>query len=276
MENPTIKKESETTLNLSVTPSKPATASPPSAIVFQKYDDTKRKRLILSVEGLHSCGKTNFALTAPGPVAIHDLDTGLEGVAEKFVGKKEIFSFSYIIPQSIALPGTPMGSVLAEEAKKVWETFVLQYRESLKKARTVVVDTGSELWELARLARLGKLAQVLPHNYAAINAEFRELLRLAYKHDCNLILLHKLKREYINEKFTGNYERAGFNDIDFVAQVTLRATKDPKGEGLNKFNLKISKCRQNPLLEETVLTGEECNFAKVAAMVTNSSEEEWM
>ena len=79
----------------------------------------------------------------------------------------------------------------------------------------------------------------------------------------------------MNDKPTGNYERSGFGDTDFIVQVTLRASKDPKAEGLDRFNLRISKCRQNPLLEETVLVGEECNFPKVAAMVTNSSEEEW-
>jgi hypothetical protein len=259
-------------MSVSVVPSSPKLPTP---VVFKKYDEVSRKRLIVSVEGLHANGKTNFALTAPGPIGILNFDDGLEGVVEKFQDKKDIFVFNFQIPQSLALPGTAVGDTLADRAKKVWEDFVITYRECLQRMRSVVIDTNSEAWELVRIARLGKLASVLPHQYVAVNAEFRELLRLGYRHDANVILLHKLKKHYENEKFTGNYERAGFGDTDFVVQNSFRCSKDPKAEGYNKFNLKISKCRQNPLLEEVVLTGEECNFSKVAAMVTGSGEEEW-
>lgn len=247
----------------------------PSSVSFKEYDETARRRLLISIEGLHGCGKTNFALSAPGPIAVHNFDDGLEGVIEKFLDKKKIYPFHYRVPQSIALPGSPAGNSIASLAGKVWEEFVLHIRESIKTMRTVVVDTSSECWELARLARLGKLTQVLPHQYTAVNAEFRELLRLAYRHDCNLILLHKVKKEYVNDKPTGNYERSGFGDTDFIVQVTLRAFKDPKAEGLDKFHLKITKCRQNPLLENVELIGEDCTFQKVAALVTGTEEEEW-
>lgn len=247
----------------------------PSPVVFQKLDATPRKRLIVSVEGLPKCGKTNFSLTAPGPIAIHNWDGGLEGVAHKFADQKEIFSFDYRMPFSLALPGTPAGDSLANAAKKVWEEFVNNYRESLKQVKTVVVDTSSESWETIRLARLGKLANVMPHQYSSVNAEFRELLRLGTDHDANLILLHKVKKSYENDKPTGLYERAGFGDIGFVVQLVLKAYKDPKAEGLDQFRMKIAACRHNPLLEGMEFVGEDCNFAKVAGVVTGTEEGEW-
>ena len=260
-------------MSVSITSTPAKTPVPP--IVFKEYDETARKRLIMSVEGLHGCGKTNFSLTAPGPVAVHNFDDGLEGVVEKFIDKKKIYPFHYRIPQSIALPGTPAGNSLSDSAKKIWEEFVLNFRASLPDMGTVVVDTGSESWELARLARLGKLTQVLPHQYTAVNAEFRELLRLGYRYGCNVILLHKLKKEYLNDKPTGNYEKSGFGDVDFIVQTTLRAYKDPKGEGLDRFRMKVSKCRPNPLLEETEFVGEQINFPFIASAITGTESEEW-
>lgn len=252
---------------------KPPTTLP--SVVFQKWKPEARKRLIISVEGLRKNGKTNFALTAPGPIGYMNFDDSLEGVVEKFADKKDIFPFDYKLPFSLALPGTPSGNTLADSAKKVWEKFVIDFREVIKQTRTAVVDTCSESWELIRLARLGKLASVLPHQYVAVNAEFRELLRLASDSDCNLILLHKLKPEYKDDKKTGNYERAGFGDVDFVVQLILRAYKDPKAEGLDQFRMKIAACRHNPLLEGMEFVGEDCDFSKVAAKVTGTEEGEW-
>ena len=62
--------------------------------------------------------------------------------------------------------------------------------------RTISVDTATELWELLRMARFGKLTQVMPYQYGPVNAEFRSLIRMAYASDKNLILLHKMRKVY--------------------------------------------------------------------------------
>jgi hypothetical protein len=44
-------------------------------------------RLLMAIDGPQKGGKTHFALTAPGPIGILNIDNGLEGVVEKFYDK---------------------------------------------------------------------------------------------------------------------------------------------------------------------------------------------
>jgi hypothetical protein len=94
--------------------------------------------------------------------------------------------------------------------------------------------------------------------------------------DSNLILLHKQKKEYVNDKPTGNFERAGFGDIGFVVQANLLAWRDEKGEGLDKFKVKVLDSRHKPLAMGLEFVGEGATFAKVAAaLVDGTNEEDW-
>jgi len=57
------------------------------------------------------------------------------------------------------------------------------------KFRTLIFDTGTEAWELCRMARFGKLAQVMPQHYTEVNSEFRALVKAAYERkDLNVFL----------------------------------------------------------------------------------------
>lgn len=253
----------------------PAAAPKPAPEpTFTKVSAEPKKRLILSVEALQKRGKTNFALTAPGPICVHNFDSGLEGVAHKFADK-DLFSCEYRLPLSNRLPGSPT-TPLVDAAIKVWEEFVSNYRASLKRFKSVVIDTESESWELARLARLGKLASVLPHQYTTVNSEYRELLRLALDSDANLILLRKMKKEYINDKPTGGYIGSGFGDTGFIVQCTLHGYREDGAEGLDKFKMRVVDCRQNPLLGGTIITGTDINFPKLATMILpGTTEDDW-
>ena len=241
---------------------KRATAEPPT-------------RLVMTVDGPAKEGKTNFALTAPGPIAIHDLDLGMEGVIEKFT-EKEIYPFRYEVPISTMLPGTEFTSI-ATAAQAVWKEFVLNFRDSLTKMRTVVVDTGTEAWSLIRLARLGKLTQVLPIQYTATNAEFRQLTQLALSQTaCNVIFTHKVKDVYKDDKKTGEVERAGFTELEYDVQTVLKATRDYTKKGVEQFQLEIQACRANLGASGTRFVGDDCTFAKVASTVyPNTTEDFW-
>jgi|SRR5581483_4087082 len=224
-----------------------------------------RRRLIVSISGKPKEGKTHFSLTAPGPIAIQNIDDGLEGVAEKFISDKEIHEAKYAI-------GLPMKQ---SECQKVYDQLINDYKAFLGSShiRTIVHDTSTELWEIIRMNRLGKLAQVLPHNYAPANADFREMIRLAYQSDANLILLGKSKKEYINEQFSGKYIRAGFSDLEFLVQVVGDMSKLSDG----RFKLTVKSCRQNTSLEGKDFVGDDCNFLSLAkAVYPSSTTEEWL
>ena len=213
-------------------------------------------RLIVSIAGLQKHGKTNFALTAPGPIAFFDLDIGTEGVVGKFASDKEIFVSQY---DYRTLKGPDPSAALA-----AWERMKADFVAMInnKDVATVVIDTATEMWALCRMARLGKLTQVMPHNYGPVNAEFRDLLRLSYMCGKNFILTHTMKAEYVNDKKTGGVERAGFSDIGFLVQCNLLSWRF-EGE----FGVTVQDCRQAPNVAGMELTGEMCNFDFLKSIV---------
>lgn len=215
---------------------------------FQPATETTHRRLIVSVTGHDKSGKTDFALSAPGPIAIQSLDIGTEGVVDKWLngerGAKEIYLSEY----------TADGTQKATE--KEWSRFASDFKQALGLGvRTINWDTATEVWEMLRMAEFGKLTQVMPHNYAPVNAMFRRLLRTVYDSDVNLILLHKVKKEYRESpkskegkaNWTGKYERAGFSDIGFLAQCNVFCYREVNEDGsAGDFALRIENCRQNP------------------------------
>lgn len=236
---------------------------------FTKARDSVKHRLIMSVMGKEKEGKTHFALTAPGPVGYLNLDKGYEGVGNKFETEKEIYKSDY----NIQLPrrGTNMDAVAGLLAP-FWEDALEDVAYALDNYRTSIVDTGTELWELCRIARFGKLDQVKPHHYGPVNREFRDqIYGSAYNSDCNLIVLHKLKAEYLNDKKTGNYERSGFSDTGFVVQTEVlcyRVGVDERdGADDLGFRLLVQSCRQNPAIEGEILQGPMLNFPFLATMI---------
>jgi hypothetical protein len=250
-------------------------------------------RLVVSVEALEGCGKTNFALTATAarPGRLHNFDVGLEGVINKFPMDRIIVA-PYKMPKIVGLDPQSASNI----ANVVWTQFTSDYDSIIsdqgkagngQSARTSVWDTATENWDLLRIARFGKMSQVMPHHYAPVNAENREQLRKAYDTDKNLILIHKLGAEWENTtnaagqekgRKTGRYERKGFSDIGFAVQVECRLWKEMPTE-IGKppiFRMAIIKCRQNPNVEGQVLDGDNCRFGVLGMTVYPGSDPaEW-
>lgn len=232
----------------------------------------------MSVEGLQKCGKTRLGLTMPGGLYILNLNFGLEGVIEKFVEDGRIIYVQDIqVPMSKELPGQAF-ILLSSAAADQWRKAILSLQEALKDPdiHSIFIDTASELWDLLRIARLGKLAQVMPIQYAAVNAEFRQLLQLLLCSGKNIMLSHKVKPEYVNDQKTNRFERAGFGDTGFDVQVELKAERDPKGEGDDQFTLTFMDCRGNKDLKGEVLRGIDANFLKVVSLIfPQTTEKDW-
>jgi len=224
-------------------------------------------RLIASISGLEKQGKTHFALGAPGPVAMFNIDIGLEGVVGKFVDDKDIQVMDIELSQE------------PEKALDEWEAVKTAYMNKLRdpNVRTIIWDTATEMWELVRIARFGKLVQVMPFHYGPVNAEFSKLLKAAYDTNKNLILLNRMKAVYINDKRTKDYERAGFSGTGFLAQVNAQVYRDESDEdGPGEFHCYVKDCRQNPDLAGEVLSGEMCSWQWLASMVVEgTSPEDW-
>ena len=237
---------------------------------FQLAVAPARRRLIMSLHGKVKQGKTHFALTAPGPIAVQNLDMGLDGVVQKFQGHKRIYVSNYEGIRSADLQSLDPAQVM-KKMEETWIRFVDDYHWALKNCRTVVWDTASEVWELARLTRLGKIGNIKPHHYAMVNMEFRELIREAEAGDTNFILLHRVKKEYVNEQWSGAYERAGFGDVG--SWVHLIASAERQDDG---FHLCVEACRQNPNLRGADLPELLATFPQLAMLVfAGTSLEDW-
>ena len=228
-----------------------------------------KRRLILSIDALEGAGKTRFTLTAPAPIAFINFDYGLEGVVEQFQVTKKI----YVATVRLEFDGSPDQVIKAAEKELL--KFEVNYQTALKQARSIVIDTGTELWELLRLAAFGKLKQVLPHQYAEVNQAMTRLLKLAYDSNANLILTHRLKEQWAgpqgNAYRTGLYEFAGMKDIPFLVQAHARLWTDEHG-----YHLRVGKCRQNASVVGLELMNGMITFSMLATMVfPDSNLNEW-
>lgn len=234
---------------------------------FKEADSTIVKRLLVAVESLEKEGKTHFALTAPGPIAVFDFDTGMEGVVSKFAKQKKIYVSDYRRLGNV-MTNTPDNYVL------LWEKFKKEFIATMEEPsiRTVVMDTATEVWELLRLARFGKLTQVMPYHYGPVNAEYRELLRKAYSSNKNLILLHKMKDEYVKDQRTGQLKRSGFSDTGYMVQVNIRMWRDEE----NHFHMFVKDCRQNPDVAGLDLMDDAATFPMLANCIfPETTEKDW-
>jgi hypothetical protein len=243
-------------------------AVPAKMVGFKEADPSIVKRLLVAVESLEKEGKTHFALTAPGPIAVFDFDTGMEGVVSKFAKTKKIYVSDY----------RRLGDAMTNKVENwliMWEKFKREYIAALEEPtiKTVVMDTATEVWELLRMARFGKLTQVMPYHYGPVNAEYRELLRKAYSTNKNLILLHKMKDEYVKDQRTGNLKRSGFGDTGYMVQVNLRMWRDED----NNFHMFVKDNRQAPELTGMDFINEMANFTTLATMTfPGTVDKDWL
>lgn len=196
-----------------------------SKLGFREVDEEVYYRVVASIVAGEKSGKTHFCMTAPGPIAAISTDTGTEAVAKKFLGKKRIVIRPFTSARELQQDGASKS-----DAVKEWTGMSDAYKRIIdtKAVRTLLIDTGSEAWELCRLARLGKLTQVMPHHYVEVNSEFQTLIKLGYSRtDLNILWIHKTKKEYAKGKegkdsWTGKMERAGFGDMPFLVDVNLK------------------------------------------------------
>lgn len=211
------------------------------------------RRIVISLTGEEKTGKNFCSFTAPAPIYVHSFDIGLDGVVQRFQNDKEIYVADYEL--SIQ-PGEASPQEVAEAADKVWAQFISNYRDGLASCGngTTVVDTDTECYELLRLARFGRVANVLPHMYAPVNAELRDMVRESYDHDANVFFLSKktdVWENYVDAsgkergRKTGEKARKGFGDLPFLVQVVATTVREDTSDG-TVFNVIIEDCRLNP------------------------------
>ncbi len=234
-------------------------------------DVLPKKRLIIRIGGLEKEGKTHFALTAPDPIALFNLDRGLEGVLDKFVGMGKEIHVAEFKPHRV--PAGSVDDVIAANLP-IWKEIQEEYYNALDtdKYRSLVIDTDTKMYEIARLALFGKLTQVKSHHYTLLNDQYRALVDRAYDCDKNVIFISKLKKQYKDNSkgdsaWTGKHEESGFTDLGYNTMVNLRARIDIEGDNY----IEVLNCRANRDMRGNQYfsnaSQDDANFATVAADV---------
>lgn len=259
----------------------------------------RSRRMILAIDALEKDGKTRFALTAPGPIAYMDFDNRSEGTIEQFLkaGKKIMWRIDergnakpYQIPAD-AGASDEKAAETQSLARTEWKKFEDDFEKLLVNpdVRTIVVDTATEAWELIRLAGFGRLKEIPPHLYSEVNGAYRRLIRLARKQTrVNLILVHRLKDEWANQKqgdklksyTTGRKERAGFGETGFLVDANLLLYRLPVAQcedGDLGFRLLVKDCGANAELRGLELANDMISFPMIASMITSgeTSPDDW-
>ncbi len=236
------------------------------------------RRLVMRIGGFEKDGKTHFALTMPPPIALIIIDRGLEGMYEKFAREKEL----HISDDFRAMPAETM-----EDNEKRWEAIMAAYISALGDThiRSILYDTDTEAWEIARLAYLGKLVGVRELHYSDVNSIFRKIIDMALASDKNVMFTCRLRKQYIRSKsadtgketasWNGKYEDSGFGEFGSIVQANLRAKIVEYDEG-NTPTIRIINCRQNMTINGDVFEGDEACFSWIAAnIIEGTSPEEW-
>ncbi len=140
---------------------------------FEKRKHTEPRRIVIDMCAQEGQGKTHFGFTAPSPILYPFIDHGHEGVITKF-SKSEIWDAHYtanVDPYSSNKERT-------EAAEAEWIRFRTDFVAGIAAgARSIVLDTAGEFYELLRLARFGKLEQVPSHFYGVVKREWSSLER---------------------------------------------------------------------------------------------------
>lgn len=219
-----------------------------------------RKEVFMLVYGATSTGRTTFALTAPGPIALLHASEKVEGIVQPAAREKEI----KILDFGVTLTGTEQQK--ATQANEAWKSIKAALDDAWDWARTVAIDTSTEMWEYLRMARFGKLTQVMPHNYGPVYAEWRSTLKKPFRDQegTNLILIGQERERYRNDRPTGIMEPAGQKSDPYDVDVSIRTMRGKKGE----FKGEIIKGWFEASTEGMELEDELLTFPSVMSLIT--------
>lgn len=260
---------------------------------------SKTRRLLIGTEGRGDTGKTEFLLTCPGPGIILCLDRGFDAMLDNPdppKSRRDDFAFKIIT-----------APVATQAVQSTYLEHFRSFREEFYKAlahpdaRTVCIDGDSDSWELQRLAEHGKLTGVFPQTrYTDVYAARRALYNRAWDAGKIVVATNKVKAEYQTvrdaqgnpvlddnrqerREKTGEYERQGFPDQEYLWQIQLRHLYDPGGFSKElkrriprRWGIRILKCKANTAHVGTELWGEHCTFSSLVQLVyPHVSLSEW-
>ncbi len=268
------------------------------------------KRLIASVQGLQKSGKTRLALTSKKPLGYIAVEIGgEEGVVDQFIPPDvESFDGIQIVKIRMDDPVYPnredfkadkagekdyneaVSEAVQNAAAPALDAFYAAYYASLGSMETTVVDTGSDLWELMRLANFGRLEKIPQLAYGQLNKSMDKLIDDAFSAQGSLILIHHMTEKwenYVDEKSgkergkpSGVFVMSGYKGIPKKVQAVVELWREDLAEAddatgmLVKFNAMIVDSRHSAMSMGQKFGGE-FDFASIGMAVMQSKRSDW-
>jgi len=257
--------------------------SPSSSASDSMWEDAPveltRRSVILDIYGDTGTGRTSLALTAPGPIAYFHCDEKVEGVIQPRAREKTIRVHNF--------GGEFWGDSddISRQAYEKWAQFKAAWYDAFTWARTIVLDTHTEAWELVRYAYFGALKPVegrLELNWGPPNADWQSVIKFARSHEnTNVVLIGQTSDEYkktansrMGEK-TGKTVEAGQKKLvgrtSFWLDVKVRTFASLKGE----FLCKVEKPWWNGDMMGAEFEGELMQFPLIMGMISQTDPDEW-
>lgn len=242
----------------------------------QSSPDPSRSAIV-DISGKEGAGKTGLALTVSmlGPTVYIPMDRKPKGdyIEEQLRARK-------IMRPKTNYKNLSEGRAFNQAtATKVWDELhgLMTDINSDKAIRAVILDTGTYAWALIRMARFGKLTQVMPHHYGPVNTEFENVFYAAEEAGKIIIAIHKMSKEYKagkdgKENWTGNYEPSGFSHMAFVSNMRLTCFRTED----HGFGVRVLQNKLAPGMDGTELTGDECMFPCIAHNTWGGSLEDFI
>lgn len=218
---------------------------------YEKATAAFTPRIILLLTGEVGCGKTDFALGAPGPIVVHTFDQGTEGVIEEHVARgKEIYLAKYDLGVE---PGQEVTHAAVVELR---DQFIANFEQDISRARTIVIDRETDLWNYHVFAESGtddKFAAVSAKDWPKIKAKLRRLTAMAKASKINLIYTQGMRNTWskvVNPK-TGNTTSVpdggrqpdGMDTVEADVHIVADLRRVDHPEGPSQFYLHIGKSR---------------------------------
>lgn len=204
-------------------------------------------RIFAMSQAQEKCGKTHLAASLPGEeILALSNDTGTRDVlvAEcRKRGKRVVYNSFF----SKADLKTSVNR--QQKAKDEWKRLmdVAAYVASTPRWRSILLDTGGGIYDLIRMAKFGKLAQIPPHFYVEVNEGMNSLVHTLFSRpDLNVLITHKMKKLYKGKDWDGkSWTAEAWEGMKYGVDVVLEHTRTKDATGVPVFNFTVLDSRIN-------------------------------
>lgn len=222
--------------------------------------------MVITAEADTGCGKTDFSLRClPRPLLVIDLDRNMDWVEGKY-GSDDVLIRHVEVPPTFdkdSKQDKERDSKILYEVQDLYMDAIVSNHFA-----SIAVDTGGDLWELARRGILGgglEFGDTKRQEYAPANAFMKSFFNAAKgaKSKVNLYVPMHTKEDFNTKKRVAE----GWKQTIQCSQCHIRLYKDVGGFIPDKFHLEIMKCSINSECEQMTLDGADITFENLTTLV---------